>query len=164
MLGWLCVDWWRGSACSFRGVSEKDAEALLRHGFRLEDNIKMDLGGLGMEVWIGLSWLRMEAGGGNNMVLTESSGSVKVENFLILKLNNVLTLPSSLTITQQVQYKATIAMLVGSNQQESSFWPYFLPVNENRDNFMWHCASDRQKRFSVPYFMRRYKTQQFRQL
>jgi len=33
----------------------------------------------------------MEAGGGNNMVLTESSGSVRAENFLIWKLNNVLT-------------------------------------------------------------------------
>jgi hypothetical protein len=26
-----------------------------RHRFRLEDNIKMDLGGLSMEMWIGLS-------------------------------------------------------------------------------------------------------------
>jgi len=35
--------------------SEKDAEALIRHRFRLEDNTKMNLGGLSMEVWTGLS-------------------------------------------------------------------------------------------------------------
>jgi len=66
--------------CSFRGVCEKNAEARIRHRFRLEDNVKMDLGGLSMEVWIGLSLIRVEAGGCSNMVLTELSGSVKAEN------------------------------------------------------------------------------------
>jgi len=41
----------------------------------------------------------MEAGGSNNMVLTESSGSVKAENFLIRKLSNVLTTKYSAFVT-----------------------------------------------------------------
>jgi hypothetical protein len=32
---------------------------------RWEDNIKMDLQGLGCGVWTGLSWLRIERGGGH---------------------------------------------------------------------------------------------------
>jgi hypothetical protein len=35
-------------------------------------------------------------------------------------------------------------MLLGSNQQESCFC-HCLPVNENLDKNMWHCASDKQK-------------------
>jgi hypothetical protein len=32
---------------------------------RLEDNIKMDLQEVEISVWTGLSWLRIETGGGN---------------------------------------------------------------------------------------------------
>jgi hypothetical protein len=32
---------------------------------RWEDNIKIDLREVGLEIWIGLSWLRVETGGGH---------------------------------------------------------------------------------------------------
>jgi hypothetical protein len=76
------IGWRPAAVITWCSLNPPKKKALIRHRFRLEDNIKMNLGGLSMEVWIGFSQLRVEAGGGNNMVLTESSGSVKAENFL----------------------------------------------------------------------------------
>jgi hypothetical protein len=64
-----------GGACSLDGEGRSVYSVLLgkpeekillgRPRRRLEDNIKMDLQEVGCGVWTGLSWLRIETGGGH---------------------------------------------------------------------------------------------------
>jgi len=49
---------------------------------RWEDEIKMDLQEVGLEVWTGSSWLRIGTGGGPFDYGIEPSGSIKCGEFL----------------------------------------------------------------------------------
>jgi hypothetical protein len=46
-------------------LSPEGKRLLGRHRRRWEDNIKMDIQEVGLEVWTGLSWLRIEKDGGH---------------------------------------------------------------------------------------------------
>jgi hypothetical protein len=51
--------------CAYRVLvgRSQGKRSLGRHGRRMEDNIKMELGGVGWGSWTGLLWLRTATGG-----------------------------------------------------------------------------------------------------
>jgi hypothetical protein len=52
-------------SCVYRSLVEKHEGRLGRPRRRWEDNIKMDLQGVGLGTWTGSIWLRIETGGGH---------------------------------------------------------------------------------------------------